>query len=79
MAEGMFVERSLAYPAIGSPQTVRRKMEAFNERTSADELMITSQVFDHAARLRCYEIVAALEPNPATSPVPAAYPTRLDA
>jgi hypothetical protein len=27
-------------------------------RTGADELMITSQVFDHAARLRSYEITA---------------------
>jgi hypothetical protein len=26
--------------------------------TGADELMITSQIFDHAARLRSYEIVA---------------------
>jgi hypothetical protein len=48
-------------------------MEAFLQRTGADELM-----FDHAARLRCYEIVAALEPDPAAGPAPVAYPTRLD-
>jgi luciferase family oxidoreductase group 1 len=60
MAERVFVERSLACSAIGSPQTVRRALEAFIERTGADELMITSQIHDHAARLRSYEIVAGL-------------------
>jgi luciferase family oxidoreductase group 1 len=79
MAERVFVERSLACSAMGSPQTVRRAMEAFIERTGADELMIVSQVFDHTARLRSYEIVAVLEPGPAADPVPVAYPTRLDA
>jgi luciferase family oxidoreductase group 1 len=60
MAERVFVERSLACSAVGSPQTVRRAMGDFVERTGADELMVTSQVFDHLARLRSYEIVAAL-------------------
>lgn len=60
MAERVFVERSLACSAIGSPQTVRRALEAFIERTGADELMITSQIHDPAARLRSYEIVAGL-------------------
>jgi luciferase family oxidoreductase, group 1 len=60
MAERVFVERSLACSAIGSPRTVRRALEAFIERTGADELMITSQMHDHAARLRSYEIVAGL-------------------
>ena len=58
MAERVFVERSLACSAVGSPATVRREIEEFIERTGADELMLTSQVFDHAARLRSYEIVA---------------------
>jgi hypothetical protein len=39
---------------------VRRGIKAFLDRTSADELIITSQIFDHAARLRSYEITAAL-------------------
>jgi hypothetical protein len=34
---------------------VRRSCSAFIERTGADELMITSQIHDHAARLRSYE------------------------
>ncbi|HEX8394220.1 MAG TPA: LLM class flavin-dependent oxidoreductase [Longimicrobium sp.] len=48
----------LACTAVGAPETVRASMEAFIARTGADELMITSQIYDHAARLRSYEIAA---------------------
>ncbi|HYD38521.1 MAG TPA: MsnO8 family LLM class oxidoreductase, partial [Allosphingosinicella sp.] len=48
----------LSCSAIGDPATVKEKIEAFVERTGADELMITSQIYDHEARLRSYEIVA---------------------
>jgi alkanesulfonate monooxygenase SsuD/methylene tetrahydromethanopterin reductase-like flavin-dependent oxidoreductase (luciferase family) len=48
----------LSCSAIGSPSTVRDAVAAFIERTHADELMITAQIFDHAARLRSYEIAA---------------------
>jgi hypothetical protein len=37
---------------------VRRGLEAFIARTGADEIMVTSQIFDHAARLRSFEITA---------------------
>jgi luciferase family oxidoreductase group 1 len=48
----------LASSAVGSPDTVRRALTAFIERTKPDELMMTSQIFDHSARLRSYEIAA---------------------
>lgn len=48
----------LSCSAIGSPETVRRVLRDFLARTVADELIITSGIFDHAARLRSYEIVA---------------------
>jgi alkanesulfonate monooxygenase SsuD/methylene tetrahydromethanopterin reductase-like flavin-dependent oxidoreductase (luciferase family) len=48
----------LTCSAVGDASTVKSKIEAFVERTGADELMITSQIFDHRARLRSYEIVA---------------------
>ncbi len=50
----------LSCSAIGAPSTVKAGVEAFLERTGADELMVTSQVHDHAARLRSYEILAGL-------------------
>ena len=37
---------------------MKKGVEAFVARTGADELMITSQVFDHVARLRSYELLA---------------------
>jgi luciferase family oxidoreductase group 1 len=57
-AERAMIAQALSYSAIGSPETVRHGMEAFVRRTGADELIVTSQIFDHAARLRSYEIVA---------------------
>ncbi|HEX6375993.1 MAG TPA: LLM class flavin-dependent oxidoreductase [Allosphingosinicella sp.] len=48
----------LSCSAIGDAATVAREIRSFVERTGADELMITSQIYDHAARLRSYEIVA---------------------
>ncbi|HEY8886925.1 MAG TPA: LLM class flavin-dependent oxidoreductase [Gallionella sp.] len=54
------LDEILSCAAIGSPDTVKRTLMAFIEQTGADELMITSQIFDHAARLRSYEITAAL-------------------
>ena len=50
----------LSSAAIGAPATVKAATEAFIARTGADELMITSQIFDHAARVRSYEILADL-------------------
>ncbi len=51
----------LTCSAIGSPATVRGALAAFIERTHADELMITAQIFDHGARLRSYEITAEIQ------------------
>jgi luciferase family oxidoreductase group 1 len=50
----------LSCSAIGAPDTVAAQLKAFIERTGADELMVTSQIFDHAARLRSYEITAEI-------------------
>jgi alkanesulfonate monooxygenase SsuD/methylene tetrahydromethanopterin reductase-like flavin-dependent oxidoreductase (luciferase family) len=52
------LDQVLTCSAIGSAETVRGQIHAFAQRTGADELMITSQIWDHAARVRSYEIVA---------------------
>jgi luciferase family oxidoreductase group 1 len=59
-SERALLDQVLPCSAIGAPETVARELAAFVERTGADELMITSQIFDHAARLRSYEITAAI-------------------
>lgn len=59
-AENALLDSVLSCSAVGSPDTVRAGVEAFIERTGANELMITSQVFDHASRLRSYELLARI-------------------
>jgi len=43
---------------VGSPVTVESRLADFVHRTGADEIMVSTSVFDHAARLRSFEIVA---------------------
>ena len=52
------VDEMLAYTVAGAPETVHRGLEGIVARTGADELMLTSQIFDHDARLRSYELTA---------------------
>jgi alkanesulfonate monooxygenase SsuD/methylene tetrahydromethanopterin reductase-like flavin-dependent oxidoreductase (luciferase family) len=54
------LDEVLKCSAAGSALTVRRELEAFLDLTHADELMIVSTIFDHAARLRSYEILAGV-------------------
>ncbi len=61
--------RSLSGSAvIGGPETARRRFDELIERTRADELMVTTMVYDHTDRIRSYELVAEifeLSPAPA--------------
>jgi luciferase family oxidoreductase group 1 len=57
---GIRLEEAQSISIVGSPTTVRADLEAFVERTRADELIVVSHIYDHAARLRSYEIVASL-------------------
>jgi len=54
------LEHALSRAIVGSAETVRRSLLAFIAETGADEIMMTSQIFDHAARLRSFEIVAEI-------------------
>ena len=59
-AERTLLDSVLTCSAIGSPRIVRDSLNAFIERTGADELMIAAQIFDHGARLRSFEITSGL-------------------
>src|SRR6185295_10432403 len=50
----------LSHAIVGSPETVRAGLDRFVAQTGADELIIASQLFDHATRLRSFEIVAEI-------------------
>jgi luciferase family oxidoreductase group 1 len=67
--EKAMVERALACAVIGDGDSVRRGIEAFVDRHRPDELILTANIFEHAARVRSFELVAA-----ATGMQPAAAP-----
>ena len=57
-AEKVQASTRLACSVIGGPDTVRSGIAALKDRTDADELMIVSDMFDFAKRLRSFEIIA---------------------
>ncbi len=56
--EKALVNARLGGSIIGGAATVKKELERILNQTKADELMINAMIFDHAARLRSYEIVA---------------------
>jgi luciferase family oxidoreductase group 1 len=51
-------ERMLACSFVGSKETVREVLDDFIGRTKADEVIVAAAIFEHAARLRSYELLA---------------------
>lgn len=43
---------------VGTPEMVKQQLTPLLEATQADELMITSMIYDHTARVRSYELLA---------------------
>ena len=54
------VQEVTSIAMVGSPATVREGLDAFVEQTAADEVIVVSHIYDHAARVRSYEILAEL-------------------
>ncbi len=52
------VMQMLARSIVGGPSTIREGIDAFLSETGADELIIVSDVYDHEARLRSFELIA---------------------
>jgi luciferase family oxidoreductase group 1 len=50
------LEPILSMAIVGGPETIRRRLREFIATTGADEIIIASQLYDHAARLRSYSI-----------------------
>jgi len=57
-AERAQVERMARVSVVGAPATVRAGLRALLAETGADEFNATGQIYDHAARLRSFEIAA---------------------
>ena len=54
------LEQQLGGSIIGSKETVREKLQAFLDKTQADEMIVNAQIYDHQARLRSFEIVSEI-------------------
>jgi luciferase family oxidoreductase group 1 len=57
-AEKLMVERALACAVVGDAAAVKEGIAAFVARHRPDELMLTANIFEHAARRRSFEIAA---------------------
>ena len=58
-ADRSFVQENRARHIVGSPGAVLPQLEALVAETGADELMVTTMVHAHAARVRSYELLSA--------------------
>jgi luciferase family oxidoreductase group 1 len=59
-AEKASASMTLLCSAVGSPETVKRSLLKFIEVTQPDEIITTAHIYDHAARLRSFELLAEI-------------------
>ncbi|MBV9550014.1 MAG: MsnO8 family LLM class oxidoreductase, partial [Alphaproteobacteria bacterium] len=59
-AEEADVAATLACSFVGTPATIRPQLENFIAQTGADEIIAVTSLFDHAPRLKSYEVLAAI-------------------
>ncbi|GGG03503.1 hypothetical protein GCM10010916_20770 [Paenibacillus abyssi] len=57
------VEDQLFTSIIGDPSAVKQQLKELIHKTEADEIMAHTEIFDHEARLRSYEILAEAAKN----------------
>ena len=50
------VKQMLTYSFVGRPESIKEKISSFVEKTQVNEIMATSHIFDHKAKLRSYEL-----------------------
>ncbi len=65
VTERAIVEGKLGAAIIGGPETVRLKLTSLLQATQADEFIFTSDLYDHADRLRSFEIASGVMTNDA--------------
>lgn len=56
--ERQFAQQRFEGQALGSPETVVKQLSELRERTAADELMLTTMVYDIDDRIRSFELIA---------------------
>ncbi|WP_156180575.1 LLM class flavin-dependent oxidoreductase [Rufibacter radiotolerans] len=59
-SERYAVQQMLRYSFVGSATTVQTELQQFLDETGVDEIMVGTNVYDHAARVHSYELLAPL-------------------
>jgi luciferase family oxidoreductase group 1 len=68
--EREFAQDRFSGQAVGSPETVRQQLSSLLERTAADELMLTTMVYDIEDRVRSFELIAEKVAGSLATPAP---------
>jgi luciferase family oxidoreductase group 1 len=58
--ERIAIRHRTRYALVGAPETVEHRLGEIIEETTADEVILTAQIFDHRARLHSFEIAATI-------------------
>lgn len=58
--EKAMIDQALSCAVIGSPDAVGRGLRDFISQTQVDELIITANIYEHAARLKSFEMIAEI-------------------
>src|SRR5690606_15297625 len=58
LQEKVMVEQQVGSSIIGSPQTVKQKLQELIQATDVDEVMATAYIYDHHARLKSFRLLA---------------------
>ena len=59
-AEQVALAQRARYTMVGSPDSVRQRLKEIIAETGCDELIIVSQIYEHSARLRSYELLSEI-------------------
>jgi alkanesulfonate monooxygenase SsuD/methylene tetrahydromethanopterin reductase-like flavin-dependent oxidoreductase (luciferase family) len=59
-AERYAVQQMLLYTFIGDSETLKAKLQAFADDTGVNEIMASSMIYDHQARVNSYKILSEL-------------------
>ena len=54
------VLQMMQYTFIGSVETIRQRLQSFVVATGVDEIMVASYIYDNAAKIKSYELIAPL-------------------
>ncbi|WP_143960762.1 LLM class flavin-dependent oxidoreductase [Litoribacter populi] len=59
-AEAAAIQNMMACTFIGTKESIQQELEDFIQETQVDEIMVTTNIYDHEDRLRSFELTAEI-------------------